>query len=58
MTSNQEDETTLTLLFKKVKICCPEARIETFMTDDGMYQMACGLITGADLDILEGGFQW
>ena len=45
MISNREDETTLTLLFKKVKIRCPEARIKTLMTDDGMYDVATYLYT-------------
>lgn len=37
MISNREDEATLTLLFKTVKIHCPEAKIKTLMTDDGMH---------------------
>ena len=33
--SNREDEATLTMLFKTVKIHCPNASINTLMTDDG-----------------------
>ena len=33
--SNREDEATLTVFFKTVKLHCPEASIKTLMTDDG-----------------------
>ena len=33
--SNREDEATLTMVFKTVKIHCPNASINTLMTDDG-----------------------
>ena len=39
MISNREDEVTLTLLFKTVNTYCPEAKIKTLMTDDGMVCM-------------------
>ena len=32
--SNREDEATLTVFFKAVKLHCPEASIKTLMTDD------------------------
>ena len=33
--SNREDEATLTMLFKTVKVRCPNASVNTLMTDDG-----------------------
>ena len=34
MISNREDEVTLTMLIKSVKMRCPEAQIKAFMTYD------------------------